>query len=59
MKQNKRLTRTQKEVLTAYNLNANEWEYVKDVGETYIQVMNKSTRKIKNLDKYRRKSKWE
>lgn len=59
MKQNKRLTRNQKETLTAYNLNANEYEYVKDVGDSYIQVMHKVTGKTKILDKYRRKSKWQ
>lgn len=58
MKQPKRLTREQKEVLSAYNLNANEWLYVKDLGDSYIQVQHKVTKQLKNLDKYRRKSKW-
>lgn len=58
MKQPKRLTREQKEVLSAYNLNVNEWLYVKDLGDSYIQVQHKATKQLKNLDKYRRKSKW-
>lgn len=56
MKQPKKLTRTQKETLSAYNLNANEWEYLKDVGDTYFMIRHKATHQTKIIDKYRRKN---
>lgn len=53
MKQAKRLTRSQKECLSAYHLNAKNWMLVKE-SDFYITVINKDTRKTKILDKFRR-----
>jgi hypothetical protein len=53
MKQPKRLTRSQKECLSAYILKANDWMLVEET-EFYLKVINKETGKTKMLDKFRR-----
>lgn len=54
MKQPRKLTRNEKETLSTYNLNAKEWEHVKDVGEAYFMVRHKVTHQTKIIDRYRR-----
>lgn len=51
MKQPKRLTRNQREVLSANNLNWRDWALVEET-EFYLKIINKSTRARKNLDKF-------
>ena len=54
MKQVKRLTREQKECVSAHNLNAKEWSFVKET-ESYIYIIKKGTKQMKSLDKFRRR----
>lgn len=53
MKRAKRLTRAQKECLSAYHLNADKWRLVEEM-EFYIKVINVETKQTKILDKFRR-----
>lgn len=54
MKQPSKLTRNQKECVSAHHLNAKEWAFVEEVG-SYLKIINKRTGKIKLIDKYVRK----
>ena len=54
MKQPKRLTRSQKEALSAYYLPAKEYSLVEET-EFYIKVIHRDTGRIKMVDKYARR----
>lgn len=54
MKQPKKLTREQKECLSAHYLNWREWMLVEE-REFYYRIINKNTGAMKNVDKFRRK----
>lgn len=56
MKQPKKLTREQKQLVTANNLNPKDWMFVDDLG-SYIKVINKETNHIKMITKFPRKEK--
>lgn len=51
MKQPKKLTRQQKEILTSHSLNANDWMLVEEM-EFYLKIIHKSTGKTKMIDKF-------
>ena len=53
MKQGKRLTRNQKECLSAHHLNADSWQLVSE-SEFYYKIIHKETKQIKTIDKFRR-----
>lgn len=53
MKQPKKLTREQKETLTAMHLNAKEWMLIEET-DFYLKVINKATGKRKSIDKFGR-----
>lgn len=53
MKQPKKLTRKQKECLSAHYLNCKDWMLVEET-EFYYRIINKNTRAVKNVDKFRR-----
>ena len=53
MKQPKKLTREQKQCVSAHHLNPNNWALVEET-EFYYKVVNKETGKTKMLDKFRR-----
>lgn len=53
MKQPKKLTRQQKECLSAHHLNAENWALVQET-DFYLKIINKRTGNIKNVDKFRR-----
>lgn len=52
MKQPKKLTREQKEILSNHFMSAKEWSLIEDLG-SYLKVINRETGKIKILDKRR------
>lgn len=54
MKQAKKLTRQQKECLSAHGLVANNWMLVEET-EFYLKIINKQTGTRKSVDKFRRK----
>jgi hypothetical protein len=53
MKQPKKLTREQKECLSAHYLNCKDWMLVEET-EFYYRIINKNTKAIKSVDKFRR-----
>ena len=53
MKQPKKLTRQQKECLSAHHLHAENWARVQET-DFYLKIINKRTGNIKNVDKFRR-----
>lgn len=53
MKQPKRLTKRQKECLSAYHLRADNWMLVEET-EFYLKVIHKVSGKRRTLDKFRR-----
>lgn len=53
MKQPKKLTREQKECLSAHYLNCKDWMLVEET-EFYYRIINKNTGVIKSVDKFRR-----
>ena len=53
MKQPKRLTRNQKECVSSHHLNAKEWAFIKRT-EFYLHIIQKGTKRIKIIDKFRR-----
>lgn len=55
MKQPKKLTRQQKEMVSGHSLNADEWMFVEEL-EYYIRIINKRTGATKLVDKFRRSS---
>ena len=54
MKQPKKLTRTQKEVVANHGLKPDEWSLVEET-EFYYKLVNKETGIVKSVDKFRRK----
>lgn len=54
MKQAKRLTRRQKECLSAHHLNADNWMLIEET-DFYLKIINKQTGTRKSVDKFRRK----
>ena len=53
MKQPKKLTREQKQCVSAHHLNPNNWALVAET-EFYLKIINKDTGKTKMVDKFRR-----
>lgn len=53
MKQPKRLTRQQKECLSAHHLNADNWALVEEA-DFYLKIINKQTGTRRSVDKFRR-----
>ena len=56
MKQPKKLTLSQKQLVSAANLNAKNWMFIEDLG-SYIKIINKETNHIKMINKFPRKEK--
>lgn len=56
MKKPKRLTRKQKECLSAHHLKADDWMLVEET-EFYLKIINKETKKTKLVDKFLRPKK--
>ena len=54
MKQPKKLTRNQKECLSAHHLKADDWMLLNET-EFYLKIINKTTRKQKSIDKFIRR----
>lgn len=54
MKQPSRLTRRQKECLTAHHLNSQDWMLIEET-DFYLKIINKQTEKRKSVDKFIRK----
>lgn len=54
MKRPKRITRNQKEILSANRLKADNWSLVEET-EFYLKIINKESGKIRMIDKFRRK----
>lgn len=54
MKQPKKLTRAQKEAVSAYHLSVDDWMHLEDVGDSYIKIINKKTGKVKIIDKHQK-----
>lgn len=52
MKQPKKLTRRQKECLSAYRLIPDNWGLIEE-NESHLKVINKKTGTRKTLDKYK------
>lgn len=55
MKQPKKLTRSQKSIVSANGVNPNGWFYMGDINETYFKIINLDG-KVKIIDSTRRKS---
>ena len=53
MKQPKKLTKEQKQAVSAYHLNAKNWMLLEEIGE-YLKIINKDTGKTKIIDRNRR-----
>ena len=53
MKQPKKLTREQKESLSAHYLNCKVWMLVEET-DFYYRIINKNTGVIKSVDKFRK-----
>lgn len=53
MKQPKKLTRRQKECLSANRLKADNWMLLEET-DFYLKIVNKATGKKRTLDKFRR-----
>lgn len=51
MKQPKRLTREQKQVVSAHRLNPNNWMLVEET-DFYYKLINKETGRKKSVDKF-------
>ena len=56
MKQPKKLSREQKEIVSNNNLNADQWMLVEEL-EFYLKIMNKGTSKIKMITRFPKKLK--
>lgn len=54
MRQYNKLTRAQKEIVQGHHLNVKEYRFVKNVGDSYIQVINVNTGKKETLDIYKK-----
>ena len=55
MKQPKKLTKEQKQAVSAYHLNAKNWMLLEKMGE-YLKIINKETGKTKIIDRNRRQA---
>lgn len=55
MKQYKKPTRTQKEVLTAHDYDPSEWRYVGTIEDDYFEYVNPETREHIFLDSTKRR----
>lgn len=53
MKQPKRPTRNQKEIINSHGLNANNWMIQKE-SEFYLYLINKESGKQRIIDKFKR-----
>lgn len=53
MKQPKKLTRDQKECVSAHCLNWKEWMLIEET-DFYYRIINKNTGVIKSVDKFRK-----
>lgn len=53
LKQPKRLTRQQKECLSAHYLKPDNWALIEET-EFYLKIINKTTGTRKTIDKFRR-----
>ena len=56
MKQPKKLTRVQKQCLSAHNLIADNWMLIEET-DFYLKIINKKTGTKKSVDKFTRKRK--
>lgn len=56
MKQPKRLTRSQKEAVSAAYLNPNDWLLVEET-DFYLRIINKESKKARMVDKFLRPKK--
>lgn len=54
MKNPKRLTREQKEIVSSHGLNARNWALAEET-EFYLKIINKDSGKTRMVDKFRRK----
>mgnify|MGYP003291089300 FL=1 len=60
MKQPKKLTRDQKSILVAHQLNPADYRFVGQINESYIKVINIHTGIMKTVDVYKRaKNRWD
>lgn len=63
MKQGKRLTRNQKDILRNHDLKADDWMFLDECRDetgrptSYIKIQHKTNGKIKVIDKFKRKNK--
>ena len=55
MKQPKKLTSEQKQIVSNNGLIANNWMFLEDLG-SYLKIINKSSKKTKIVDKYRKRN---
>ena len=61
MKQGKRLTRTQKEILRSHGFKADDWIFLDDCRDesgrptSFFKIQNKTTLVIRVIDKYKRR----
>lgn len=53
MKQPKKLTRQQKEIVAAHYLRPKNWMLVEEM-EFYLRIIHKDSKKIKMVDKFRK-----
>lgn len=59
-KRSKRLTREQKAILVAHQLNPKEHRFVEQINESYIKVVNIRTGIQKTVDVFRKaKNRWD
>lgn len=56
MKQAKKLTRSQKEIVSNNNLNPNSWMFV-SASDFYLKIIHKKSGNIRNIEKYAIKKK--
>lgn len=59
-KQPKKLTREQKAILVAHQLNPKDYRFVEQINDSYIKVVNIRTGIQKTVDVYRKaKNRWD
>ena len=51
LKQPKKLTRNQKEIVQNHYMNPNEWRLVRE-SEFYLTIIHKERRTVKSIDKF-------
>jgi len=56
MKRPRRLTRSQKEYLSAHYMKPEDWMLVEETG-FYLKIINKQTGKVRSVDKFKRAKK--